>query len=179
VAYGLQSYIKKDTMEVAGLCHKILVEERPRLMCIDIGGLGAGVYDRLMELGHSKDVVIACNSGSIPIDSTRYVNKRAEMWGETKLWLGEAPCQIPDSDTLHADLCGTRYSFDSQNRLKLERKEDMKKRGVRSSDEADALCLTHYVPPTRYMDEHRGEDSRAQFLMSGFNKLKQLKQGSS
>jgi hypothetical protein len=63
-----------------------------------------------------------------------------------KEWLLDFPCQIPDDDSLHADLCNIRYKFDSKTRLVLERKEDMKKRGIRSPDEGDALALTFAMP---------------------------------
>lgn len=144
-AYGLHSFIKKDTMEVVGLIHRIIIEEQPVRVFIDIGGLGAGVYDRLCELGY-RDVLVSVNGGATPLDQKKYFNKRAEMWGLMKLWLDDVPCKIPDEDSLHADLCGIRCSWDSQSRLKLERKEDMKKRGLRSPDEADALALTFAFP---------------------------------
>lgn len=147
VAYGLESYSKKDTMEVAGLVHRIIMEEQPAKVCIDIGGLGAGVFDRLKELGHS-DVIVAVNGGASPLDDRRYFNKRAEMWGIMKDWIIDLPCQIPDNDSLHADLCCVKYKFDSKSRLLLERKEEMKKRGIRSPDEADALALTFACPDT-------------------------------
>lgn len=145
LAYGLESHNKKDTMEVAGLVHRIIKEEHPFKVCIDIGGLGAGVYDRLLELGH-KEIVEAVNFGSSPLNAERFINKRGEMWGDMKEWLLDLPSQIPDNDSLHADLCGVRYKFDSKTRLILERKEDMKKRGVRSPDRADALALTFACP---------------------------------
>ena len=69
------------------------------------------------------------------------------MWGLMKGWFeGDAPVQIPDLDTLHADLTGLKYSYDCNTRLRLERKEDMKKRGLRSPDEADALALIFALP---------------------------------
>lgn len=145
VAYRLQTYRQKDTMEVAGLVHKILVEEKPEKVFIDVGGLGAGVVDRLREMGYG-DKIVAVNSGEKPLDPDRYVNRRAEMWGLLNEWLHEAPVQIPDLDELHADLCGPRYSWDSLNRLKLERKEDMMKRGLASPDCAEALALTLAQP---------------------------------
>lgn len=144
-AYNLRSYTGKDTMEVAGIVHKIITTDMPDMVCIDVGGLGAGVVDRLFELGH-KGVVIPINSGESALDGERYVNKRAELWGNTKEWLMMKPVQIPDSDSLHADLCSPKYSYDSLNRLKMEPKEQMKKRGLRSPDEADALCLTLALP---------------------------------
>jgi len=178
VAFGLERYVKKDLMEVTGYCYKILTQENPRIMAIDTVGLGAGVYDRLIELGFSRDVVISCNSGSTPLDTSKYVNKRAECWALMKMALDDHPCQLPDSDELHADLCGLRYEFDSQNRLKLERKEAAKKRGVRSPDAGDALALTYFVPPTRYQREDK-EDSRAAFLMQRTNELTRLKKAGS
>jgi hypothetical protein len=68
------------------------------------------------------------------------------MWGEVKEWLINQPAQIPDTDELQADLTQIRYSYDSNNALKMERKEDMKKRGFRSPDMADALGLTFAKP---------------------------------
>ena len=145
VAFNLQSYVKRDTMEVTGLVVRIIQTENPDKVFVDVGGLGAGVVDRLNELGY-KHLVVPVNSGRKPLDANRYTNKRTEMWGEMKQWLLDEPSQIPDSDTLHADLCGVKYRYDSNTRLTLEKKEDMKKRGVRSSDEADALALTFAYP---------------------------------
>lgn len=147
VAFGLQSFVKKDTMEVTGIVHGLIKEHNPVKVFIDVGGLGAGIVDRLIELGY-KDIIVPVNAGSKPLDGKRYLNKRAEMWALCKEWLNEIPCTIPDIDSLHADLCGIKYSFDSNSRLVMERKEDMKRRGIRSSDEADALCLTFALPST-------------------------------
>jgi hypothetical protein len=136
-------------MEVVGLLVQLIIEFNPVKLFVDICGLGAGVVDRLVELGY-KDIVVPVNAGSRPLDSKRYLNKRAEMWGLLKAWLQEEPCKIPDVDSLHADICGIKYSFDSNSRLVMERKEDMKRRGVRSSDEADALCLTFALPVSAF-----------------------------
>lgn len=175
VAYNIESYIKKDTMEVAGLVHRIIIEENPSKVCIDIGGLGAGVFDRLKELGHS-DVIVSVNGGSSPLDAKRYFNKRAEMWGQMKVWLMDFPCQIPDNDTLHADLCSIKYKFDSNTRLQLERKEDMKRRGIRSPDEADALALTFACPDPSLTETRAKQYSNiAKTLVGAANNLDRLK----
>ncbi len=149
VAFGLERHRGKDTMEVAGICARIIKNEQPRKMFIDVGGLGAGVVDRLRELGHGG-VAEAVNFGSTPILPAAHgggpLNRRAEMWSEMRDWLREPPVQIPDDEALHADLTGPRYGHDSHQRLKLERKEDMRRRGVRSPNDADALCLTFAAP---------------------------------
>lgn len=144
-SYDMQCFIKKDTMEITGYVHQIIKKDKPAAVNIDIGGLGAGVYDRLVELGH-HEILNAVNFGSRPLDGEKYRNKKAEMWGEMKEWLQTEIVCIPDSDELQADLCNTKYKIDSMSRLEMESKDAMKKRGVRSSDCADALALTFAMP---------------------------------
>lgn len=152
-AYDLVTYDKTSTMEVAGLVNAIIKNERPAQVAIDVGGLGAGVVDRLLELGHG-DVVVPINFGSSSLDPERFINRRAEMWWNLRDWLdGDMPVMIPDRDDLHSDLCAPFYKYDSQARRKLESKDDMKKRGMRSTDCADALALTFAEPLRVVRDE--------------------------
>lgn len=149
VSFGLEKHVKKDTMEVTGLVATIIERENPARVFIDVGGLGAGIVDRLNELGY-RDIVVPVNAGSSPWDSTKFRNKKAEMWALTKEWLGDFPCQIPDDDELHADLCGIKYKFDSNSRLVMESKDEMKKRGIRSPDCAEALVNTFALPASAF-----------------------------
>lgn len=175
VAYGLESHNKKSTMEVANMVHRIISEENPARVFIDIGGLGAGVYDRLAELGH-KELIVGVNGGATPFDQKKYYNKRAEMWGEMNAWLNDLPCKIPDFDSLHSDLCTPLYSYDSNSRLVLEKKELMKKRGFRSPDEADALALTFALPETALIASNKKRYSEAgKEILGAFNNLDRLK----
>jgi hypothetical protein len=137
----IDTYAKKDTMEVAGICSRILKNHQPAMMFIDVVGIGAGVVDRLRELGWGGKIM-PVNAGERAHKEKLYLNRRAEMWGEMKKWLEDGPVQIPDEDALQADLQGPGFKFDSNQRLALEKKEDMKKRGVRSPDMADAVALT-------------------------------------
>lgn len=152
--HWIRSYSKKSTMEVAGLVRQAIAETGANQCAVDVGGLGAGVYDRLKELVISSECdVVQVNSAEAPIDAKRYTNKRAEMWGLTKEWLLAQPAEIPDTDELQADLTQIRYSYDSNNALKMEKKEDMKKRGFRSPDMADALGLTFAKPYIKKLPE--------------------------
>jgi hypothetical protein len=141
----IDAYTKKDTMEVAGICSRILKNHSPAMMFIDVVGLGAGVVDRLRELGWGSKI-IAVNGGEKASKEKNYLNRRAEMWGEMKRWFQDGPVQVPDDDALQADLQGPGFKYDSNQRLALEKKEDMKKRGVRSPDLADAIALTFAAP---------------------------------
>ncbi len=175
VAFGLQSYIKKDTMEVAGIVYTLVKEHNPSRVFIDVGGLGAGVVDRLMEL-IGPDIIVGVNAGASPLNAAKYRNKRAEMWGELKEWLHDGPVQIPDVDSLHSDICGIKYKFDSSSRLQMESKEDMKKRGIRSSDESDALCLTFAWPSSALSASiSRQQDDVLDSLAQSFMERQQLK----
>jgi len=145
VAYGLESYLTDDTMKITSMLHRLIEEENPFKVCIDIIGIGAGVYDRLKELGHDH-LLVPVVSGEAAFDNKRYANRRAEMWQIMKDWLMDSPCQIPDNDSLHADLCNIEYKYKSNNQLLMESKDDMRKRGIRSPDEADALAYTFAVP---------------------------------
>ena len=167
VAFNLKSYVKRDTMEVAGIVYQLIKEFNPHKVFVDVGGLGAGVVDRLVELV-GRDIIMAVNAGSAPLDGARYRNKKSEMWATMKEWLNETPVQIPDSDSLHADLCGVKYKFDSNTRLIMESKEDMKKRGLRSSDEADALALTFALPDSALL-ANKSTDDVLNSLTESFN----------
>jgi hypothetical protein len=57
-----------DLMEVTGWVAKILREEKPIKCNVDVSGLGVGVYDRLIELGHSRSLVNAVNFGGKPVE---------------------------------------------------------------------------------------------------------------
>ena len=155
-------------MEVTGIVHTLIDQHRPLKVFIDVGGLGAGVVDRLKELGHS-DTIVPINAGSTPLDAAKYSNKRSEMWGLCREWLQDYPCQIPDDDSLHADLCGVKYLFNSNSQLVVEKKEDMKKRGVRSSDCADALNLTFAMPVSNAMMQESKTSSIVRTLASDHN----------
>jgi hypothetical protein len=159
----IQKRHKLDTMELAGWAKQVIDTERPDRMFIDIGGLGAGVYDRLNEMGYCDkslkgDIVRPINFGSAPFEPAPRdergqeigggpLNRRAEMWMKSKEWLEDlAGVSVPDSDSLQADACGPAYKYDSNTRLQLEKKEDMRRRGVRSPDEWDAVALTFAEP---------------------------------
>lgn len=142
-AYGLETHYNIDTMELAGIIKRIIEKEKPKRVCIDSIGIGAGVVDRLHELGY--DIVEGVNVARKASEPDKYKNLRAELWDWMREWLiQEMPIEIPDSDELQTDLCGLGYKYDSSDRLQIESKDDAKKRGLLSPDTSDALMLTFY-----------------------------------
>jgi hypothetical protein len=63
------------------------------------------------------------------------------MWGKMRDYLKEG-AEIPDDPELHSDLTGPEYGFTPKQQIQLEKKEDMKRRGLASPDCADSLALT-------------------------------------
>jgi phage terminase large subunit len=114
-------------------------EDRPVEILVDSIGLGAGVVDRLRELNMPARGI---NVAESPAMGTIYVNLRAELWGKMKAWLEKRDCKIPKDESLLAELVSPRYSFNSNGKMKLESKDEMRKRGIGSPDMADALALT-------------------------------------
>ena len=152
----IESYRNLDTMEIAGLVQRIIREEKPAKVNIDVGGLGAGVYDRLYETSSNRRFLNAVNFGGKPREPQRFdenadkaggpANRRAEMWLNMKTALEAGRFCLPDNDSLQADLVSVGYKYNSSGQLLLESKQDMRKRGVPSPDEADAVALCFSEP---------------------------------
>ena len=112
---------------------------RPVEILVDSIGLGSGVVDRLREL---KLPCRGVNVSESPSMKGTYQNLRAELWFATKAWLEQRGCRLPRDEDLMAELAGPRFKFSSSGKLQVESKDDMRKRGLRSPDMADAVCLT-------------------------------------
>lgn len=145
---GLQAmkpavYRGVDNMTLAGHVAAIIEDWSPDAVFIDAGA-GSGVIDRLRQLGHD---VIEVNFGGRP-SQPEYLNKRAEMWFALRDWLRSGGA-IPNDTALKQDLAGPIYWYDAANRIQLEPKDNIKKRGLPSPDMADALALTFAHPVTK------------------------------
>ena len=133
----------KDLMETVGI---VLAEyescsymDRPSEICVDSIGIGAGVVDRLRELGLPARGVNVAESPSL---GNRYQRLRDELWFKTREWFEARDCKIPDQDELISEISSLKFKILSSGKFKAEGKDEMKKRGLRSPDLADALVLT-------------------------------------
>lgn len=143
VTEPIKSWRNKDLMEMCGI---ILNEyetttwsDRPVEILIDSIGLGAGVVDRLTELDLPVRGINVAESASM---GERYGRLRDELWFLGKEWFEARDCTIPEQEELIDDLSKPRFTFLSNGKLKVEGKDEMKRRGLNSPDLADAFCLT-------------------------------------
>lgn len=105
-------------------------------------GQGTGVIDLAREICPHV-AIVEVPFGSQADEHTRFVNRRAEMWTAMRDWIKDSGClACVDSQALRQELTAPAYSFDSSGRIRLEAKEDIRKRLKHSTDLADALALT-------------------------------------
>jgi hypothetical protein len=159
VVQKIESKLKIMPVDAAYWIKQIIDEDEPDAVFVDVGGAGVATVDMLHNFGEKyKQIVKAVNFGGSPTEKPRPpvagskgdakqkggpANRRAEMWKRSKEWLedvGEA--QIPDLDSLQSDACAPGFKYNMYGQLLIEAKQDMKKRGMRSPDEWDAIALT-------------------------------------
>src|SRR5262249_30985692 len=119
------------------------VQNRVEVIFIDGAGVGGGVVDHLRR--HNLPVEdIQFGGRAERCDQVRYAQKRSEMWGAMRDALKYLA--IPPSNELRDQLIGPEYDYNLKGELQLEKKSDMKRRGLGSPDIADALALTFARP---------------------------------
>lgn len=155
----VESRNKCGTTEALAWLRDIIDQDKPAKMFIDAGGGGDRLFDILQSWGdpYERTVTLVNFGGKPQTQSTILrngtrrpgpVDRRAEMWMRSKDWLEQpAGADIPDSDSLQADACAPRYTYQTTDqKLRLESKEQMRARRVRSPDEWDAIVLTFAEP---------------------------------
>lgn len=162
-------YRNLNTMQLASEVARVAQEHRADAIFVDGTGIGAGVVDRLEQLALPKGCsVYEINFGGAPDaqwagEEARMAYKVDEMWWNMAQWMKRGA--IPDEQEIEDDLIGREYGFTTDNAIRLEKKDDMKKRGLASPDNADALALTfaYQVAPRVHQieQEERAADRRA------------------
>lgn len=145
-----------DTMEVADQIIVAMLHWKPDAVFVDGGNMGAGVIDRLHQLGYNN--VFEVPFGSAAMNRERYGNIRAEMYFKAKEWM-ENGGAIPNMSELRTELSKVEYKFDRRSRILLEPKDEVKKKTGKSPDLADGFVLTFAKPvrpKLRYGPEQRG-----------------------
>jgi phage terminase large subunit len=141
------------------------------VLSYDVAGVGAGVRGALAAFeGRLPFYCNAVNGGSSPTEAVwpdrrtsreRFLNLRAELWWGLRarfertyehvtqgvLHGPEEMISLPDCPQLIAELSLPTYSLTETGKVKIEAKDAMRRRGVKSPDFADALATSFAVPP--------------------------------
>jgi len=132
----LGSETRNTTILIAKIVD-VLDEYKPEAVFVDGTGVGGPIIDRLQQLGYKVEEI---QFGWVCPDPMHYANMRVWMWAQMRDWLKRGA--IDKSPELEIDLVGPGYAHDKKDRVLLESKEQMKKRGLASPDDGDALALT-------------------------------------
>lgn len=158
-AIPVKRYRELDTMQLASRSSEHIDYLKSlgldSVAFVDGGGVGGGVVDRLRQMNRDP---IEVQFGGKADDERKYLNKRAEMWGRMKEWLATG-CLFYD-EKLITELTSVEYMFTAKDQIQLEKKEDMKRRGLSSPDDADALALTFAYPVPEYAPRRENDGAR-------------------
>jgi phage terminase large subunit len=162
ILFPLEQTEKMDIMEVSGWTVARLERDKPDRHCTDVIGLGAGAHDRIEEIqgqgfeDEDKDwsdcELIPVNVGEAPTDRDskgKFHNLRAQVWWHLRNLFkpdekGRSQISIPDDPELKKQLEEVRYKYSSERKIKIEAKDEMKKRLGISPDKADAVALAFW-----------------------------------
>jgi len=111
--------------------------------------------------------VVPVNNGSRPTsdEEEHYENRGTEAWAAVRdilqesfskhLQGGAASVELPNDERLITQLTQRKFRMTSKGKIALERKEDMKKRGLDSPDRADAVVLSFVTEPAMQYTSQR------------------------
>lgn len=154
-SFPFKTFKGLSTVKLAEIVAKEIDIHQPDAVVIESTGPGAGVIDILRDKGYR---IFEVHPGAPANNFDHYVNKRAEYWDAMREWLYTIGCvaaelnaeEAMQGQTLFKQATTILYSLDRhEQRIKLEAKEDMKKRGLPSPDKADTLALTFAVTVAR------------------------------
>ncbi len=135
-------YGKKSLMHTANILHTISHKNGDCLIVVDVCGIGAGVVDRLIEMG---DNVLGIDNASKSEEPEKYYNLRSQIWCKAGDMFADGDIQLKNADhRLQGQLCTPRYEF-RNGKILIEAKADIKKRLGNSPDRADAYVNGLYA----------------------------------
>jgi len=141
----IKMFTKIETMQLVGWIVREYADDQelgiaPAAIFIDVIGLGAGVYDRLREMGYPAVPVYVAN---VADDSIKYGRKRNELWWRVREKFEGGTISIPDDRELIDELSTQKvHPPTSTGLMQVYSKAEMRKQGYKSPNKADALCLT-------------------------------------
>jgi len=136
----LGRFMLKDLMELSKKILDLYRQQHPDHLFVDETGVGAGVYDRLKQLGLP---VTGVNFATRAVDQRSYSQTRSELWGRMKEWLMDE-VDVPNDRDLIEQLKQQPYGYNEKMQIQLLSKKHMRSQGLKSPDIADALAVTFY-----------------------------------
>lgn len=138
----IATYHGEGNAEIAGRVALLIDKWNPDAVCIDVTGVGTGVEAFLSDQGYPY--IYRIHNGEVAIEPEKYRNHGAEMWALMRDWFIDKTARpsLPRNLELMGELSSRGFHYDAGRRLVLQSKEDMRNKGIKSPNIADALSLT-------------------------------------
>lgn len=143
------------TTESANRIHRLAIDLGAHEVRVDGHGIGGGVIDNLVQLAEGRYMIIDMNGNGVTSDRKQWHNARAYWWDSMRKMLREGQIDLdPEDERLRDELMSVEYKFNVKSGgLVIESKDDMRKRGQKSPDFADAAIyacadMEEFVNPT-------------------------------
>lgn len=142
----LRRFRKQDTMQTTGFVVGVLSAQKRGIAVVDVIGMGAGVVDRLRELGYTVDPFNSSTRTDLKDKSGElgFLNRRSLAWWGMREALDPQTgmeLALPPDDELIGDLTAPQWRTTSSGSIRIEEKEEVKKRIGRSPDAGDAVVM--------------------------------------
>lgn len=150
---------REDTMQTVGRVKGIVDAEPGTVPVVDVIGIGAGVVDRLREQGITTEAFNA-SEGTKRKDRTGelgFLNVRSGAWWNMRELLDPAfgsEIALPEDDLLTGDLTAVHYRVMSGGKIKVESKDEIRKRLGRSTDTGDAVIQPFWPSESSFADAY-------------------------
>jgi hypothetical protein len=147
----LEEWIKKDLVETTDMITALMRRFLPDHVVVDAVGVGAGVYDNLVHYEEWGEIetpdglepyrpkFTAYEAGTAARNTLRFANRKAEDFLGLAQRFEDGEIDIPPDQELRTQLSAIKYDVNTKNQLKIESKEEMKRRGMKSPDKAEAV----------------------------------------
>jgi hypothetical protein len=136
------SWGKQDSIQTANEIHKAAMETGAAEVRIDASGMGGPICDQVVALSEGAYAVIQMIGQASSPDRRKWHNARAHWYDEFRRRVRSGEFDFPNADeddTVNDELMSIEYKFFPYGGLLIESKDDMRKRGMKSPDHADAL----------------------------------------
>lgn len=135
--------IARETVMVARALRRAGRDVKPTPVKVDGKSVGAATVEALRRhpaARRGEIVVIEVDVSARAPDAERFFNTRSQLWFRGSDWVRNGGC-VPPVPDLTQELLTVQYGYDEKERLKVQRKDDIRKILKRSPNQADGFLL--------------------------------------
>lgn len=135
----------QDTVKTSNRIKYLIRTDKYQVIVIDDTGVGGGVTDQVRTFQDEKQFILIPVNFAEKSSVDEYDGIITEMWYNARDLIRDQKIEVKDEGNLFSEMTGRKYKFTPKGKMKVESKEDYKKRtGSKSPDDADSFILCCY-----------------------------------